>query len=153
MELREKDRPQGAYCQDYETFKRLYRFVERGLMRAPSSAYTILLTLVDDNKAYVTLQDKEHLMISLGKTIKASLRSGDVYTQYSSCQYLLMVMGTSLENAWKVVERVRSNFTGDAQEYSVYIGSNIRPLQSAGRGLSHMEDTSIKSGCSDGRDN
>lgn len=35
MELREKDRPQGAYCQDYETFKRLYRFVERGLMRAP----------------------------------------------------------------------------------------------------------------------
>ena len=153
MELREKDRPQGAYCQDYETFKRLYRFVERGLMRAPSSAYTILLTLVDDNKAYVTLQDKEHLMISLGKTIKASLRSGDVYTQYSSCQYLLMVMGTSLENARKVVERVRSNFTGDAQEYSVYIGSNIRPLQSAGRGLSHMEDTSIKSGCSDGRDN
>ena len=62
MDLREKGRPQGAYCQDYQTFKRLYRFVERGLMRVPSSAYTVLLTLVDDKKEYVTLQDQEHLI-------------------------------------------------------------------------------------------
>ena len=51
---------------DYETFKHLYRFVERGLMRSPSSAYTILLTLVDDRKQFVTLQDREYLMEKLG---------------------------------------------------------------------------------------
>ena len=96
MDLREKGRPQGAYCQDYQTFKRLYRFVERGLMRVPSSAYTVLLTLVDDKKEYVTLQDQEHLMTGLGEAIRRSLRSGDVYTQYSSCQFLLMVMGTMM---------------------------------------------------------
>ena len=45
----------------------------------------------------------------LGEAIRRSLRSGDVYTQYSSCQFLLMVMGTSLENAWKVVERIRNH--------------------------------------------
>ena len=43
MELREKTSPQGAYCQDFATFKQLYRFVERGLMRLPISAYTCLL--------------------------------------------------------------------------------------------------------------
>ncbi|WP_455619313.1 GGDEF domain-containing protein [Eisenbergiella sp.] len=138
MELREKTTPQGAYCQDYETFKHLYRFVERGLMRVPSSAYTILLTLMDDSKQFVMLQDREILMEKLGETIGSSLRSGDVYTQYSSCQYLLMVMGTSLENASKVVERIRNNYAGTAERYSVYIGSNIRPLQSAGRGISDI---------------
>lgn len=138
MELREKTTPQGAYCQDYETFKHLYRFVERGLMRAPTSAYTILLTLVDDRKQFVTLQDREYLMEKLGETIRSSLRSGDVYTQYSSCQYLLMVVGTSLENAWKVVERIRNNYAGTAERYSVYIGSNIRPLQSAGKGITEI---------------
>ena len=33
-ELREKDPPKGALCQDYETFKQIYRFVERGLKRS-----------------------------------------------------------------------------------------------------------------------
>ena len=89
-------------------------------MRVPSSAYTVLLTLVDDKKEYVTLQDQEHLMTGLGEAIRRSLRSGDVYTQYSSCQFLLMVMGTSLENAWKVVERIRNNYSGEAKEHSVY---------------------------------
>lgn len=140
MDLREKGRPQGAYCQDYQTFKHLYRFVERGLMRVPSSAYTVLLTLVDDKKEYVTLQDQDHLMTGLGEAIRRSLRSGDVYTQYSSCQFLLMVMGTSLENAWKVVERIRNNYSGEAKEHSVYLGSNIRPLQSADKGITHMGD-------------
>lgn len=140
MDLREKGRPQGAYCQDYQTFKRLYRFVERGLMRVPASAYTVLLTLVNDKKEYVTLQDQEHLMTGLGEAIRRSLRSGDVYTQYSSCQFLLMVIGTSLENAWKVVERIRNNYSGEAKEHSVYIGSNIRPLQSADKGITQMGD-------------
>ena len=66
MELREKTSPQGAYCQDFATFKQLYRFVERGLMRLPISAYTVLLTLVDDRKQFVTLQDREYLMEKLG---------------------------------------------------------------------------------------
>ena len=44
-ELREKDPPKGAFCQDYETFKQIYRFVERGLKRSGQSAYIILMTL------------------------------------------------------------------------------------------------------------
>lgn len=46
-ELREKDPPKGAFCQDYETFKQIYRFVERGLKRSGQSAYIILMTLTD----------------------------------------------------------------------------------------------------------
>ena len=79
-------------------------------------------------------------MTGLGEAIRRSLRSGDVYTQYSSCQFLLMVMGTSLENAWKVVERILNNYSGEAKEHSVYIGSNIRPLQSADKGMTQIGD-------------
>ena len=108
-------------------------------MRLPISAYTVLLTLVDDRKQFVTLQDREYLMEKLGGTICALLRSGDVYTRYSSCQYLLMVIGASLENAWKVVERIRSNYDCITEKYSVYIGANVRPLLCAGRGITEMQ--------------
>ena len=110
MELREKTSPQGAYCQDFATFKQLYRFVERGLMRLPISAYTVLLTLVDDRKQFVTLQDREYLMEKLGGTICASLRSGDVYTRYSSCQYLVMVSDVDNQNAELIANRISETF-------------------------------------------
>ena len=78
-------------------------------------------------------------MAVLKDEIQISLRSGDVFTQYSSCQYLLMVIGASLENAWKVVERIRSNYDCITEKYSVYIGANVRPLLCAGRGITEMQ--------------
>ena len=48
-ELSEQELISGAYCQDYETFKRIYRFVERRLRRSSESVYIILFTLTDKN--------------------------------------------------------------------------------------------------------
>ena len=42
----------------------------------------------------------------LGKELQNSLRMGDIYTQYSSCQYLVMVSGVSGEDTEKIAQRV-----------------------------------------------
>lgn len=110
-ELAEEGEIKGAYLQDYMSFRQIYRFVARGLERSKDSAYILLLTLDDqENGSPVLPEDKEELMELLYQVIKSELRSGDAFTQYSSSQYLLMVLSTSGENAVKIGERIRQGF-------------------------------------------
>lgn len=109
-ELREKDPPKGAFCQDYETFKQIYRFVERGLKRSGQSAYIILMTLTDAQGQFVPLAAREEYMSRLSDDLQASLRSGDLFAPYSGCQYLLMVLGASSENAAVIAGRIHTRF-------------------------------------------
>lgn len=131
-ELREETVLPGAYCQDYETFKRIYRFVERGLRRSGSSAYTILLTLSDGQGDFVPLVSRTQLLNRLQELVQTSLRSGDVFTRYSSCQYLLMVLGASEENAVHIGQRVCARFQEEAEgQIDVQIEYHVYPMHAA----------------------
>ena len=129
-ELREKDPPKGAFCQDYETFKQIYRFVERGLKRSGQSAYIILMTLTDAQGQFVPLAAREEYMSRLSDDLQASLRS--------ACQYLLMVLGASSENAAVIAGRIHTRFmsrvapdAGLLLRYDVYPMGEL-PLQPKG---------------------
>lgn len=76
-ELAEQELLQGAYCQDYDTFKNIYRFVERRLRRTQSSVYIILLTLTDGRGEFPELTDREENMEILEGIIQNSLRLGE----------------------------------------------------------------------------
>ena len=137
-ELREKDPPKGAFCQDYETFKQIYRFVERGLKRSGQSAYIILMTLTDAQGQFVPLAAREEYMSRLSDDLQASLRSGDLFAPYSGCQYLLMVLGASSENAAVIAGRIHTRFmscvapdAGLLLRYDVYPMGEL-PLQPKG---------------------
>ena len=95
-------------------------------MRLPISAYTVLLTLVDDRKQFVTLQDREYLMEKLGDNLRLTAQRRYLHPVQ---QLPVPAYGNraSLENAWKVVERIRSNYGCITEKYSVYIGANVRP--------------------------
>ncbi|MFQ8897506.1 MAG: hypothetical protein ACLR71_04010 [[Clostridium] scindens] len=117
---------EGAYLQDYETFKRIYQFVARGLERSGDSAYLLLLTLEEDEDE-LDPERMEGLMEELYEIIRNALRKGDAFTQYSSSQYLLMVLGTSSENARKIGERIKSRYEAGLErkicsdiEYDIY---------------------------------
>lgn len=109
-ELAEQTLIPGAYCQDYETFKHIYRFVERRLRRAKISSYILLITLTDGNSDFPPLQERERQMEILKEQIQNSLRSGDVFTQYSSCQYLVMIAGATAVNVEMIAGRICEAF-------------------------------------------
>lgn len=110
QELIEQISKPGAYCQDYETFKGIYRFIERGIMRSGQKACVILFTVVDEAGRSVLPNEKDALMERLGEDIRKTLRIGDVYTQYSSSQYLVLVIDTTEQMADLIAERVRDTF-------------------------------------------
>ena len=109
-ELSEQQPAPGAYCQDYETFQRIYRFVERRLQRVVGSVYVILITLTDGRGDYPALADRGAQMDTLKEVILHSLRMGDVFTQYSSCQFLIMASDLEARDIDVITGRICEHF-------------------------------------------
>ena len=66
-ELTEQIVKEEAYCQDYDTFKSIYRFLERGIARSGQKACVILLTVVDGQGKSPLPYEKDVLMEQLGE--------------------------------------------------------------------------------------
>ncbi|MCH1983041.1 GGDEF domain-containing protein [Ruminococcus sp. OA3] len=105
-EMQEESPMPGAYCQDYDTFRSIYRFMERRLERIKNTAYIILFTLTDEDNLFPNLEHRDYQMNILGEGIQNNLRMGDLYTQYTSCQYLVMVSDVSEENVEMIAQRI-----------------------------------------------
>lgn len=135
-ELLEQIRKPGAYCQDYEMFKAIYRFLARGIIRSGQKACVILLTLVSREGESPRLQEKDALMERLGEYIGDALRVGDVYARYSSCQYLLLVINTTKSQADLIAGRIREKFLsgGDDNDVLIHHCYDLEPAHMAEAG-------------------
>ena len=120
-ELLEQIKKPGAYCQDYETFKGIYRFLARGLIRSGQKACVILITVVNEDGGSPLLYEKDALMEQLGKNIADTIRLGDVYTRYSSSQYLLLVIDTTQRQTDLIVDRIREQFLAGKYNNNILI--------------------------------
>ncbi len=120
-ELMEQIQKPGAYCQDYETFKGIYRFLERGIIRSGQKACVILITVVDEQGGSLLPCEKDVLMEQLGADIGRALRIGDVYTRYTSSQYLLLVIDTTEGQADRIVGRIKEQFLVGRQGNNILI--------------------------------
>lgn len=109
-DLIEQIRKPGAYCQDYETFQGIYRFLERGIIRSGQKACVILITVVDGQGRSLQPGEKDAQMERLGEDIQSTLRIGDVYTRYSSSQYLILVIDTTEGQGDRIAGRIRERF-------------------------------------------
>lgn len=111
-ELSESNPHAGAFCQDYDSFVSIYRFVERRLQRVQSSVYSLLFTLSDSCGNFPDLPERTVLMEKLYDVIRRSLRAGDVFTRYSSCQYLTLISDATDEQTDAIAHRIRDAFMG-----------------------------------------
>lgn len=131
-EMEEKRAQPGAYCQDYDTFKQIYRLEERRLRREKKNAFIILFTLTDKNNGFLPLDKRDVEMGILENEIKQCLRMGDVYTRYSSCQYLVMLLDVSIENEGVIAERIcDAYYRGHQETADNIILHHSYPLKSA----------------------
>ena len=129
-ELDEQIRKPGAYCQNYEIFKGIYRFLERGIIRSGQKACVILITVVSGQGESLMPNEKDILMERLGEDIGITLRIGDVYTRYSSSQYLILVIDTTEGQADLIVNRIKTRFLANNRDNNILI-HNCYELQPA----------------------
>lgn len=120
-ELAEEIRIPGAYCRDYETFRSIYRFLERGIIRSGQKSCVILLSLTDREGQIIPPEDKDRLMDRLGEDIRHTLRLGDVYTRYTSSQYLILAMDTTEDFSDVIVDRIKESFLADGGDNDLLV--------------------------------
>lgn len=134
-DLIEQIQKPGAYCRDYKTFKSIYRFLERGIIRGGQKACVILITVVDGQGGSLLPYEKDMLMEQLGRDIESTLRLGDVYTRYSSSQYLALVIDTTEGQADRIVNRIKKQFLADREENDILIHHcyELKPARIGGR--------------------
>lgn len=130
-DLIEQIRKPGAYCQDYETFKSIYRFLERGMIRSNQKVCVILLTVVQQDGNMVLPYEKDTQMEQLGEVIQRTLRMGDVYTRYTSGQYLILAIDTTVDLAGRIAERIKDCYLANSEDHHDLLVYNCYELQSA----------------------
>lgn len=110
QEKLEEEGEEGAFYCSYPVFIENYRFAKRVLQRTGKSAW-LLMSTITDGKGYASEGGAhfEYIRAELEQALKNSLRSGDLYTRYSTNQYLILLIGIEEENCGLVIERINNN--------------------------------------------
>jgi diguanylate cyclase (GGDEF)-like protein len=107
--IRETEMAHGEYRVEFSGNNRIYRFVSRFVERTGQSVQMVLFTVGrvsgadEDSQLSLGL---EKAMTKLEDAASASLRSGDVGSRFSGCQYVAVLMDVSSENVKLIVERI-----------------------------------------------
>lgn len=100
----------GAYYCAFPSFIDAYHILSRNMERTGKSIYMMLCTLVDYEGKPIQNQEKLRVRSdALQDTICKCLRRSDVFTKYNTSQYLILLVGTSLEGCNVVFRRINSH--------------------------------------------
>ena len=128
-ELTESGKKAGCYFCEYEVFKYIFRLYSREQKRLKSDMCMFLVTLTE--KEGKELEDKKLLkkaMDKLSECIVVSLRSCDIYTRYSRCQYILLLPDAKSAVEHGVKSRISSKFNRYGNRMNVALQFDFREL-------------------------
>lgn len=100
----------GAYHVAYEGFQDIYNFIRRSISRNYRKYQVILFTLTGKNNGLLESEELMKAMVKLKETVTSSMRCEDVAMNYSDCQYAVILVEASEDNATMVAERVVSRW-------------------------------------------
>lgn len=107
----EQSSPEGVFFCSYQTFCQIYRLDARRISRLKISSYLVLLTLRRTGRRKQTKREtvKKEMKI-LEEILREHLRRGDVVTQYSQNQFIIILSMISLEGCISVIQRLKKIF-------------------------------------------
>lgn len=115
----------GAYQVEYETFKKIYRFLARAQKRTKQPILMLLMTITDlDNEAPES-DDLAVALTHLKNAVTTAIRSGDIATNYSSSQYIAILVDSSRSNGYLIAERIRKLFYDTIGDLKIKLSYDI----------------------------
>lgn len=114
----------GAFESCVETFSAIYELEKARSERGESSGYLISLDL----NGTCTEADVKRVGQALRKTLKTSLRKGDVICGWSPRKFLALLQNVSSEEIEKIIKRVEQKASGEITECPLEIQSNWQKI-------------------------
>lgn len=125
----ERNSADGAYRVEYDGFKHIYHFVSRSIGRTGQTVQMALFTINYIKSMGVTPETLHKAMKELERAIIVSLRQGDVTTQYSSFQYVVLLMSTNQENAERVAQRILNTWEEMNEYEGIQLDYSIKQVE------------------------
>lgn len=126
-----EEEPEGAFICGYPIFREIYRLESRRIARLGISEYVLLITVFmkgqaksESNEQYNKFHIKK-AMDCLGKTLKESLRIGDVAAKYSNSQYIVLLPTLDYEDSVMIASRIEKTLYQNIDKTKIRLKSDI----------------------------
>lgn len=125
QQLKEEQGAPGTFYCNYDVFKNIYQINVRAARRALRARFFVLLTLDDPSGLTSRLEEESNL---LKQIISSQLRKNDVFSQYNTAQYLLILAAQNQANCQKAIDRIIERFYTRSQEANITLSYQVKQI-------------------------
>lgn len=120
----------GASFCDSDTFRRIYLMDRRSEERIDFPVFLALITysLSPNTSEYVKDSKLKTAMKTMRQVLVSSLRTGDVVSQYSNCQFIVMLTVINADGGKSALRRMEGLFDSALLEDKGIINYNLSPI-------------------------
>lgn len=130
-----KEEEDGAYYCNLPGFLDNYRLVSRIIERNGQSVYMMLCSITNGKGQPMENEGKLEVMAQeLYATIKYCLRRGDCFTKYSPSQFLILLVGTDMENCAMIYDRIRRYYSREHKSWGQHIEYSVSSVTEIDQG-------------------
>ena len=129
--LREEQPPKGALFCEYDFFRVLYQAQARAIGRSGDTIHIALLSLTGRRGKELPRRSLDVASENFKQTIIGNLRQGDIVTQCSASQFLIMLPQANYENSCLVCDRLIRAFARQYPHSPADIHFSVQPLEPA----------------------
>lgn len=126
--LGERHEAEGAFLCDPDVFRFLYKLEQRRGERSGQAVFLGLLTLTRPDYGMPATKTLQETMENLKESLETSLRKGDVVSRWSEAQYLVLLPGLSLEQAERVLARIKERFRKSGGPKDVVLRTKLQSV-------------------------
>lgn len=126
--LRSKKTLSGSFYCNFDIFQNIYQINLRSARRAKSRFYLVLLTLKEVGEDSIITENLKKEMDILHDVMQKKLRSNDVYTKSSICQYSLIVNSPNEAGAVIVKDRIIDGYQKKKKNNSVILNVDFKEI-------------------------
>ncbi|MCP1101795.1 DNA-binding SARP family transcriptional activator [Aequitasia blattaphilus] len=108
--LRSRKVVSGSFYCNFDIFQNIYQINLRSARRTRSRYYLVLLTLNESDERSIITEDLKEEMDILHTIMQKKLRSNDVYTKSSICQYSLIINSPNEGGAEVIRHRIEDSY-------------------------------------------
>ncbi|MBQ9699023.1 MAG: diguanylate cyclase, partial [Lachnospiraceae bacterium] len=129
QDLRTQGSYSGAMSVEYREFAKIYDFVQHLGARYDYDIQLVMITLGSANNNSLYIDEREHAMMCMEKTIKASLRAVDISTRFSDKQFIVILLNARSKDIDIVTNRILENFYKIYDRKLVEVHFDVADLQ------------------------
>ena len=108
--MRKQGSYSGAMSVEFREFAKIYDFMQHLSERYEYDIQLMMITLNSNGRDRLYIDEREHAMTCMEKTIQASLRTVDISTRFSGKQFIVILLNARSKDIELVTNRILDNF-------------------------------------------